>query len=216
MRIREILTVNTDLEHGRIDDAIWCIEASVESAKILEGSGNPKESRDELTALHRATAVLLRKIHTLSTDTKMALDLFVSTDGFEPQTSKHRRLKQTSQFPFQGGEGLRRLQFYAEAIKKAASNTLAEIKVKRKVKPGGKPNFKGRSIAFHLRETFEDFDVPVTSTDSGPYMEILDIVFSELLPTDEQQAYIRHGKWAVSLKDIRGTTFAAIVDNGNE
>lgn len=209
--IRGILENKTDIEHGRMDEAVWCIDASIQTAMILGGAGSPKENRDELAALHRVIADLLKRTSTLSVDSKMILDHFVNEDDLEPAQPN-----QASQFPYLSGEGLRRLQIYAEAIEKAASKALAEIKAKRKVKPGTKPNITGRSIAFHLRETFEDFDIAVTSYDSGPYMEILDIVFSELLPTDGQQAHTRHGKWAVRLEDIRGTTFATIVGNGNE
>ena len=106
------------------------------------------------------------------------------------------------------------MQIYAEAIEKAASKALAEIKIKRKVKPGTTPNIESRSIALHLLEVLEDFGVPVTSYESNPYMEILETVFSDLLPTEDGQAYLRHGKWAVNLKDTRGIDIACLVSDG--
>lgn len=217
VRIREILTSSADIGPERIDEVVWCIKASVGTAMILEGSGSAKESRDELIALHDVIADLLRNTHKLSGDSKMLLDHFVNDDDFEHSRPNQRlRPSRLPPLPYQGGEGLHRLQIYAEAIEKAASKALAEIKVKRKVKPGTKPNITGRSIALHLRETFEDFGVPVTSYESGPYMEILETVFSDLLPTEGQQAYLRHGKWAARLEDNYGTNFASVVSNGNE
>lgn len=217
VRVREILTSNTDIAPNRMDEVVWCIKASVGTAMILEESRSPKKSRDELRELQRVIAELLKRTSTLSVDSKMILNHFVSEDDFEHSRPKQRlRSRRLPPLSYQGGEGLHRLQIYTKAIKNAVSKALAEIEITRNVKTGTKPNIKGRSIAFHLRETFEDFGVPVTSYESGPFMEILDIVFSELLPTEGQQAYIRHGKWAVKFKDIRGNSSATIAGTPNQ
>jgi hypothetical protein len=215
--IRDILESKTDIEHGRLDEVVWCIKESINSAMILEGPRDLKRCRKELRALYKAMSRLLEMINSLSIDTRLALDHFAKEEDFEQsQASKYKRPKQTSHLPVQSGEAIRRLRIYAEATKKAASSALVEIKKKRKVRSGAKPNIAARSIALHLREILEDFGVSVTSYESGSYMEILNVAFSRLLPTEDQQAYIRHGKWAVRLKDIRGTNFATIVGNGNE
>jgi len=200
-QIRYILEKNTAIERQRIDDAIWCIEASCGSALILEASSNPGEVRDELVALRLSIVRMLRKIRALSLDSKLMLD---DCDNEEDDMS-NRQLKN---FPISAvkGEGLHKLRTYAEATEKAAGDALSSVTVRR----GPRPNFNARSVALHLRETLEDFGIPVTSYESGPYMEVLRLVFSKLIPTEKDESYWRHGKWAISVKDLSEVDLASM------
>ena len=193
LEIRNILKKKTAIEPQRIDDAIWCIDASFGSASILEASSNPREVRDELDVLRRSIVRLLGKIRALSLDSKLMLD----DCGNEEEDMSDR---QPVNFPNSAvkGEGLHKLQTCAEATEKAVSAALSDVRVRR----GARPNFNARSVAFHLLETLENFGIAVTSYDSGPYMNILSLALAELIPTEKKESYGRHGKWAISVGDL--------------
>ncbi len=201
MEIRNILKKTNKIKPAQMDDAIWCIDASLGNAEILEKSGNPKESSIELTALRRSIVLLLGTIRDLSLESKLALD-----DCLSEWDNEQKHSTQISGLPRQSGERLDKLQIYAEAMEKAAAGALSNIRVKR----GPRPNFNARSIAFHLRESLEDFGIKVTSYEKGPYMEILQVAFSELIPTEKGESYWRHGKWAISVGDLSEVDLASM------
>ena len=205
MEILNILNKTNQIETAQMDDAIWCIDASLVNAEILEESGKSKESRSELAALHKSIVQLLGKIRALSLDSKLALD-----DYFNEGDDEQSFANQIAGLSRQKGERLDKLQIYAEAMEKAAVGALSNIRVKR----GARPNFNARSIAFHLRESLETYGIKVNKYDNGPYMAILRDALSELIPTESGQAYRRHGLWAISVKDISKVDFASMtVDN---
>ena len=201
LEIRKILERTTKIEPEQMDDAISCIDASLGNAGILEESGKSKESRSELAALHKSIVQLLGKIRALSLDSKLALD-----DYFNEGDDEQSFANQIAGLSRQKGERLDKLQIYAEAMEKAASDALSEIKVRL----GARPNFNARSIAFHLRESLEDFGIKVTSYDDGPYMAILYYAISELVPTEKDESYRRHGLWAISVTDISEVDLASM------
>ena len=205
IEIRKALKKTKKIEPEQMDDAIWCIDASLVNAEILEESGKSKESRSELAALHKSIVQLLGKIRALSLDSRLALD-----DYFNEGDDKQSFANQIAGLPLQTGERLDKLQIYAEAMENATSNALSEINVRR----GPPLNFNARSIALHLRESLETYGIKVNKYDNGPYMAILRDALSELIPTESGQAYRRHGLWAISVKDISKVDFASMtVDN---
>jgi len=204
-QIRLTLEVTNVIEREYIDDVISHIDASLGNAGILEESGKSKESRSELAALHKSIVQLLGKIRALSLDSKLALD-----DYFNEGDDEQSFANQIAGLPRQKGERLDKLQIYAEAMEKAAVGALSNIRVKR----GARPNFNARSIAFHLRESLEDFGINVTSYDVGPYMAILHVALSELVPTEKDESYRRHGLWAISVTDLSEVDLTSMtVDN---
>lgn len=205
IEIRKVLKKTKKIEPEQMDDAIWCIDASLVNAEILEESGKSKESRSELAALHKSIVQLLGKIRALSLDSRLALD-----DYFNEGDDKQSFANQIAGLPRQKGERLDKLQIYAEAMEKAAVGALSNIRVKR----GARPNFNARSIAFHLRESLETYGIKVNKYDNGPYMAILHVALSELVPTEKDESYRRHGLWAISITNISEVDFASMtVDN---
>lgn len=195
--IRIALVKTKKIEPEKMDETIQFIDSSIGIAEILEKSGNPMDSANELSALHQSIVRLLEEIRALSPDGKLALDHYINEgEGEQTVANKIASLRR------QRGSGFPKLkihakfQIYAEEMEKAASNALSEINV-----PRGRPvKFNARSIALHLHEALKDLGIEITTTDKGPFMAILKEALSELVPTEEGEAYRRHGLWAVSVE----------------
>lgn len=193
------------IEREHIDDVISHIQASLVNASILEESGNPKGTKSEIKALHKAIERLLPTIRNLSVESKLALnDCLNKLDNEQ----KHSDFFPAS-LPRNRTETLD-LQIYAEIMEKAAAGALSNINVKL----GASINFKARAIAIHIRESLEEFGIDITTTDDRPFMAILNVALSDLLPTKKDASYHRHGRWAKSVENISEVNWASMtVDN---
>ena len=122
MEIRNILKKTNKIEPAQMDDAIWCIDASLGNAEILEKSGNPTESKAELAALHQSIVKLRGKIHALSLDSKLALNGYFSEGDAEQSDAN-----QIADFPRPRGSKFAKFLIYAEAMEIAVFESLSEI-----------------------------------------------------------------------------------------
>lgn len=200
-QIRLTLEVTNAIEREYIDDVILHIDGSLVNASILEKSGDSMGTKSEINALHKAVEKLLPTIRDLSVESKLALnDCLDKLDNEQ----KHSIFFPAS-LPCNRTETLD-FQICAEIMEKAAAGALSSISVKR----GASNSFKARAIAFHLRESLEDFGIEITTTDTGPFMAITDIVISELLPTEKNTAYSRHGKWAAKVSNLSDVNLATM------
>lgn len=205
--IRKALVKTKKIESEKMDETIQFIDSSIGIAEVLEKSGNPTESAKELSELHESIVGLLGQIRALSPDSKLALDHYINEgDGKQIVASKIVRPHRQSYSSFANLRVHSKFQIYAEAMEKAASISLSEIDV-----PRGRPvNFDARSIAFHLRESLETLRIDLSKYVDGPFMSILRAALSELIPTDEKEAYRRHGSWALSIEDISDVNLASM------
>ena len=204
IHIRNTLEKTKEIEAEQMDEAIQFIDSSIGNAEILEISGNPTESAKELSELHESIVGLLEEIRALSLDSKLALDgYFTKGDGEQSVTNK------ISGFPRLRSSKYTRFIDFAEAMEKAASNASSEINVRS----GRTVNFKAKSIAIHLRESLECLHINLSTYDDGPYMSILRVAFSELVPTKKGAAYRRHGLWAMKVDDMSEFNWASMKDD---
>jgi len=77
-------------------------------------------------------------------------------------------------------------------LAKIASDALAYT---RPVK-GRPPKYHERQLAWHTAMIFRMRGLPLTVHCDGPYMRVLEALFKQIFPTDEETGHLRHGKWA--------------------
>ena len=62
----------------------------------------------------------------------------------------------------------------------------------------GRTPAKGQKLAFLVACEFKNQKLQLSSSESRPYMKVLELLFAELRPEAKESGYIRHGKWAIS------------------
>ena len=191
-QIRSILERTNDIERENVDDAISHIDLTLDTALILEKSGNPTESKAELAALHQSIVKLRGKIHALSLDSKLALNGYFNEGDAEQSDAD-----QIAEFPRPRGSKFAKFLINAEAMVIAVSESFSEIDVPR----GRRVHFRARSIALDLYDSLVEVGIKVTTSDKGPFMAILQVALSELFHTRQEASYRRHGLWACNVRN---------------
>ena len=100
------------------------------------------------------------------------------------------------------GSELAKLRKQAEFVDKAAQLAYQQIEVPR----GAPPNVQARHFAFHVAVALDESGVEPKTTRNGVYYEILAELFSELMPTEDGEAFQRYGRWALNT-DVLDETF---------
>lgn len=190
--MRSSLTQCSDINSKCIDDVIFSITSACFHAFSMEEVGDPKAMRCEISKLLRSTENLLKRINELSLYSNLELE-----DGY----SEEMREADSDIEAFKGsgitGEGMWGLKIRLRAAKKLAEQALVRVDVAR----GAPVNIHARALALEIRNVLDDHQVRTTSYDDAIYMQVLQIAFADLLPTEKAESYRRHGKWALGIHD---------------
>ena len=161
------------LDHAATQIVLSDINRAINVVRMMDLPQSPSATRDELNRLVKSIDELIGPIKGTSHFANFAM-----WDAVSAQHGKG------SDQTFDGDgfmSDLVRLRKSAEHIRSSAQLALDEIVVPR----GSPPNIQARHFAYHVAVALDQHSVKVNSTNDGTYFSVLDVLFSELLPTED-------------------------------
>lgn len=145
------------------------------------------ETKEELLVLSRALITLEERMSRLSTDAILEIVEQSKRESEDLSAGATLAAKLIS------GSGVfdlrRQIVRYSAVAFDAGSN----------IRPQKGRRLKGRErkFAFFVGFEFINYQLPLSAYVDSPYMQVLNILFKEVMPTKHGEAYRRYGDWAV-------------------
>jgi len=192
--VMDILERSTELGQAEIQQVIRDIERAVMLAIAIDLPDSPSGPRKELKNLQSGIRRLINSISGVSDHAAFAMWDAARDQAGDPQLAN---------FDSDGkfGSELAKLRRQAEFVDKAARLAYQQITVPR----GAPPNIQARHFAFHVAVALSENGIEPKTTRNGVYYEILAELFSELMPTEDGEAFQRYGYWALNTSTLEET-----------
>ena len=191
----DILERLTELGQEKVHQVIRDIERAVKLAITIDVPDLPSGPRKELNNLRSGINRLIKSIGGVSKHANFAM-----WDAARDQTDDPQLANFDSDGHF--GSELEKLRRQAEFVDKAAQLACQQIEVPR----GAPANIQARHFAFHVAVALSKNGVEPKTTRNGVYYNILAELFSELMPTEDGEAFQRYGYWALNTDVLEETS----------
>ena len=155
---------------------------------------NPASIKRELQAIQRAVKLLNKSLGGLSRYTISSL--------------YNAARESTEEIPYDSddvrGSSIRLLRTDASILNSIASLAIDRSHVTR----GSLPKVAARYTAYFVAECMWNKNIAVSSYEDGLYFQILRLVFADAMPDLGDEAYRRHGNWAIKNKGNVSVNFS--------
>lgn len=197
--IQDILTRLANLDSDSAEQLVYRIELMCGAWTPDDEVGQPSSIKKEIAALHESIDKLKSalgglSIHALSTLSGCLDDQSADRDVLEYDSGDPR------------GSTLADIRHQAEIVGKVAAMALSGIEVSR----GARPKVAARLTAYFVAECLWDSGLDVTTYEDGLYFQILRYIFEETMPDIGEEAYRRHGNWAIKNEGNIGIQFTNV------
>ena len=124
-----------------------------------------------------------------------ALSNLIDEETVDDELAKFDRSTNIPEISGMYGVTLFELRQTMDILEKAIDNALRKIEIPR----GARPNLEARFLALFILEVLLDREIKATTYDDGIYFRILSVAIADTFPELGEEAYRRHGAWALKI-----------------